>query len=582
MTHGKPCLAIILMGLALPALAQTSTDKTTAPPAPPAAAASQKAPDGGVPAYIQPETPEQRKARLGTAEDPGLNPDPGKSFWRFGKSYHIERFERRFAAYDAEPGFVRPLAMVNFAKEIYQQNDKYVWVWMLDPESVAAAVAAVQPTSRFNKETIKFLKSIRGDFTKLVPPDSETTIRFEKSSDGLPTSGSWRNSLAVADMNNDGFLDIIAPPERAGSSYPAIFLGDGKGHWKYWSDAKFPHPLDYGAVVAADFNHDGNMDLAFSVHLNGVYVFLGDGKGNFTESTEGLPHDFPTRKLVVVDANRDGYPDLAALSEGPSLRGQGNPNYGSLLLFLNRNKGMKWERANISLPNVFFGGDSLSTGDLNGDKVPDFVASSVYFGNQDIIQLSQNGKPQWTTFQSDGLTIPSLSYYWGTAVGKFTSRTHDDAIISYVHFWPGDLDPQEVPKPQIEEVVNIDRVSIRGKELTRTPIARWGSNRPVSAIAASDFDGDGNLDFLYTRFDPRAAVIMLGDGKGGFKTAKVEGLTLEPLANYDIRVADVNGDGKPDVIITYEEGEATALSPRNGSIQVFLNRGTVEAKPSSK
>jgi len=582
MPLGKSGLAIALLAVALPAIAQTSADNKTAQTAPAQTTASPAAPGGGVPVYIRPETAEQRKARLGTAEDPGVDPDPNKHFWRFGKSYHIERFERRFAAYDADPGFVRPLAMVNFAKEIYQQNDNYVWVWILDPEWRAVEEAeSAPPPSRFNAATIKFLRSIRGDFTKLTAPESETVIRFEESSEGLPTSGSWRNSLAVADMNGDGFVDIIAPPERAGGNIPLIFLGDGKGHWKYWS-IKWPHALDYGAVVAADFNRDGKMDLAFSVHLLGVYVFLGDGKGNFTEVSEGPRRDFPTRRLVATDIDGDGYPDLAVVSEGPSLRGEGNPSYGKLRVYYNRNKGQKWEGANISPPNVNFGGDALSYGDLNGDKVPDFVAGSVYFGNQEVIHLSQNGKRAWKHFPSDGLTIPSLSYYWANATGKFSSKKYDDAIMSYVHFWPTDLDPNIVPKPDLAEVVNIDRVAIRGKELTRTPIVRWGSNRPVTGMASADFDGDGNLDFIYTRFDPRVGVIMLGDGKGGFKTAKVEGLNLEPLANYDIRVADVNGDRKPDVIMMYESSEPTALGPRNGSIQVFLNRGASVQAASAK
>ncbi|MGZ7078949.1 MAG: FG-GAP repeat domain-containing protein [Thermoanaerobaculia bacterium] len=582
MTHGKAGLAIILMGLSLPALAQTSTDKKTTPAAPAAASAS-SVPDGGEPVFIRPETAEQRKARIGSAEDPGSNPDPSKHFWRFGKSEHIERFERRFAAYDQEEGYVRPMAMVNIAKEIYQQNDKYVWVWIIDPESYPTVEAAAPPPkTRFNKETIKFLTSIRGDFTTLTPPDSETVIRFEQSSEGLPTSGSWRNALAIADMNGDGFVDIIAPPERAGSTAPAIFLGDGKGHWKYWSALKWPRPLDYGAVVAADFNHDGHMDLAFSVHLTGVFAFLGDGKGGFTESSEGLPIDFPTRKLVATDVDGDGYPDLVAISEGPSLRGQGNPSYGKLLVFFNRNKGRKWQAANVSDPSLDFGGDSLSVGDLNGDKVPDFIGSSVYFGNQDVMYLSQMGKPKWKNFQSDGLTLPSLSYYGGSAIGRFTSSKVDDAIIAYVHFWPSDLDPETVPKPPVEQVINVDYIALRGNQLKRTPIVRWEGNRAVLGIGAADMDGDGKLDFLYTRFDPREAVIMLGDGKGGFKRARVEGLTPEPLSNYDIRIADVNGDGRPDVIIMYESSEPTALAARNGSIQVFLNRGTGVSPASSK
>jgi hypothetical protein len=53
----------------------------------------------------------------------------------------------------------------------------------------------------------------------------------------------------------------------------------------------------------------------------------------------------------------------------------------------------------------------------------------------------------------------------------------------------------------------------------------------------------------------------------------VDGIPLDANASYDIRVADVNADSKPDVILMYETAGTTALSDRDGSIQVFLNRG---------
>ena len=98
-----------IVALSLPASAQV----------PPAAAADSKQAaqqavhDGGTPKFIREETPQQRKDRLGTIEDPGLDPDPTKVYWRFGKSYKIERYDRRSAAYDQPEGWVRPLAMIN-------------------------------------------------------------------------------------------------------------------------------------------------------------------------------------------------------------------------------------------------------------------------------------------------------------------------------------------------------------------------------------------------------------------------------------------------------------------------------------
>ena len=124
-------------------------------------------------------------------------------------------------------------------------------------------------------------------------------------------------------------------------------------------------------------------------------------------------------------------------------------------------------------------------------------------------------------------------------------------------------------------MVGIDRISFSadGKQATRTSIMRWEPGRSVPGLARGDFDGDEKQDLIFTRHDPREAVLLLGDGKGGFARATIEGITLRPQANYDLTVADVNGDTRPDVIVMYESESATSLSERNGSVHVYLNRG---------
>ncbi|HEX2061328.1 MAG TPA: hypothetical protein VHK90_11350, partial [Thermoanaerobaculia bacterium] len=101
-------------------------------PAPYAAGAQEKAtataakahdknavPDGGMPRYFKAETPEQRMERLGTDEDPGINPDPEAIFYRFGKRYMIMRHDKRWVR-PTEPGFVKA-PNINSIEEIYQE-----------------------------------------------------------------------------------------------------------------------------------------------------------------------------------------------------------------------------------------------------------------------------------------------------------------------------------------------------------------------------------------------------------------------------------------------------------------------------
>ena len=548
-------------------------------------------PDGGVPQYIRAETPEQRRQRLGTPDDPGINPDPNAHYWRFGRSFHISRFDRALAVFNPqEPNMVRPRGAVNFTFEIYQQNEKYVWCWMPDPEVPDVPPGATQapepvPASRYTADVIAYFARVRPQFMPLMPADSTKTITFAESSEGLPTDGSWRNSLTVADMNEDGFLDLVTPPARKGDPVPHIFLGDGKGHWHEWAGVSWPHTLDYGGVAHGDFNKDGHVDLAFAVHLNGVSVFLGDGKGHFTESREGLPSDFPTRRVAVADIDGDGYPDIIASTEGPSAMEEGQTaTHASLRAYINRKKGTAWEAVNVTPPDLYIGGDWLSIGDFNSDRQPDFLASSVYYGANQVAQLSA-GPKKWKAFQADGELLPANSYFLANTVGKFT-RKNDEAIIAYTRYWPTDLDSRIVATPALTEATCVDRLVFTKDGLQRTPIMRWGGHVGVHGIASGDFDGDGNLDVAVTReeFGQREVIILLGDGKGNFTKARVQGLPLQPNNIYDIKIADVNGDHRPDVILMYEaldirreDFSRMPVETQAGSIHVFLNRGAKSA-----
>ena len=75
--------------------------------------------------------------------------------------------------------------------------------------------------------------------------------------------------------------------------------------------------------------------------------------------------------------------------------------------------------------------------------------------------------------------------------------------------------------------------------------------------ALADLDGDGHLDIIATSTGRRTAeqeastnalAVLFGDGKGGYRRARVPLRTVLP---WFVAVADVNGDRKPDLVVTH-------------------------------
>lgn len=530
--------------------------------------------EGGIPKYIKEETPEQRRARVGEV-DPGLNPDPKTIFHRMGKEWTIERHDKQWAAYDVPKGFVRPRANLNFAYEIYQENEKYVWVWVKTVEQMMADVEERERKRnkpKFTPEQIEYVEGLKEEFTEVMPPAAGKTVRFEESSEGLPSSGSWRHSAALADMNGDGHIDIIAPPERGMRGIrPVIFLGDGTGtKWTAWQAAHWPYRMEYGTVVAGDFNADGKPDLAFGMHLRGARVLLNNGDGKFIDASEGMTDPFPTRRVAAADVDGDRDLDLLAIYEGPS-PGQ-SLKTAKVRAYINEGRATKWRVVDATAEGDSLGGDWFAVGNFNTDKFPDFVTSSNMFHGSDTVHRS-TGAADWENVRKDDpLLIPFYSFYHAVATGRFSSRRLDDALLAYERIFPK---MEGVAKPPIGQVVGIDRISFAGEKPKRTPVVRFAGTRPITGMGPADFDGDGKLDVLFTRYEPREAVLLLGDHNGGFKRAQIEGLPLMDNSNYDVTVGDVNGDDRPDVVVLYESNADSSFGKQNGSIRVFLNRGVV-------
>jgi hypothetical protein len=122
-------------------------------------------------------------------------------------------------------------------------------------------------------------------------------------------------AVAVGDLNNDGFLDVLVLGTGIGNNELQSIMNDGAGGYSF--SASFSLPSVHLEVELTDMNGDGFLDAVVTHSTGdaiGIYQGMGDGSFGSLESAGMGSRPHP---LVVHDLNRDGLPDLAAGYGGP-------------------------------------------------------------------------------------------------------------------------------------------------------------------------------------------------------------------------------------------------------------------------
>jgi len=121
-------------------------------------------------------------------------------------------------------------------------------------------------------------------------------------------TGLGPDKLALADLNNDGNQDIVTANSGGNANSISYLIGNGNGGFSSNTELHFGGRPQ--SIAVADFNGDGNQDLAVSMetpHYGVDSIYFGDGNGNFAGGTHS---DFWPTGLFACDFNKDGNLDI--------------------------------------------------------------------------------------------------------------------------------------------------------------------------------------------------------------------------------------------------------------------------------
>src|ERR1700723_1919472 len=219
----------------------------------------------------------------------------------------------------------------------------------------------------------------------------------------FPLTGQNVNNAAVADFNGDGQPDLAISLPDAGQVQ--VLLGNGNGTFK--TGATAPVTGGPSAVAVGDFNGDGKPDLAVvTYNTSTVTVLLGNGDGSFTQVSSSPQTGFEPASIAAGDFNGDGILDLAVTNLN-----DGNPEPGSVTVLLGNGDGTFTPTAESPVTGAV--PLSIAVADFNGDGKADLVTGDA--GSNTATVLLGNGDG---TFAGD-LNPPAGVNSLFVAVGDF-------------------------------------------------------------------------------------------------------------------------------------------------------------------
>lgn len=412
--------------------------------------------------------------------------------------------------------------------------------------------------------------------------------------------GPWQKDRACEDMgglffdgDGDGDLDLYVVsgsnqwPANSPQYRDRLYLNEGAGMFSASADDALPRVFQSGScVAAADFDRDGDLDLFVgSRSVPGKYpltpqsqLLINDGQGRFSIANSVRSDDLQQVGLVNSaiwsDFNSDGWVDLIVASE-----------WGPLSFYKNDDGKLVNVTQSLGVARHLGWWHGLAAADFDHDGDMDYVVTNqgentkyhatskhphrLYYddfdqnGTIDLVEAEFEGD---TEFPVRGRSCSSRCMPF---IADKYKTFHDFSLASVADIYQ----TQSVQRPVRE--VNFLQSAIfwnqgdQGFTIAALPLLSQIS--PSYGVAASDFDGDGQVDILmvgnFFHSQPETGYMAgglgwllksVGDRQFEAVWPHRSGVVVPGDAN-GLAIADYDGDGDQDAIVAVNNGHYQLL-----------------------
>ncbi|MDR3625963.1 MAG: FG-GAP-like repeat-containing protein [Ignavibacteriaceae bacterium] len=368
-------------------------------------------------------------------------------------------------------------------------------------------------------------------------------INFSAKND-FPTGGNPR-VIAIGDFNDDGKLDMVSANYGANTISVLLNTSPAGSVPGFTSKADFatgPHPA---SVVIADVNNDGKPDIiTVNVDDSTVSVFMNSTEPGASTPSFSNKIDFHSGKspvsVAVADINGDGKPDIITSNFGA--------NTISILINETQSGAMDPVFSAKNDFNTGIGPYFVTTGDVNGDGMPD------------IIIANDNNK-------DSTISVLLNTTETNASIPTFSAKNDFYAGITPVSVALADLNGDG--KPDIVAVSSIDSaISIllnitSSGALVPAFSAKSDFNMGSQSfyVAADDLNNDGKPDIVTANIYANTISVFMNT-----TSLNASSITFSPKLDFktgtnpaSVVIADINNDGKPDIVTANYMGNSVSV-----------------------